>query len=232
MQPKLNEVFNKNDKVCQSLAERLEQVLAALSAKLSSLPEGQDILMVQVPIDQKYAEGLTPQARSEAVQAAMQSYRRVVQAFEMKAIEKFPDIDIKANSSNSVWGDHIFLTIVTSQPSVTAKVLAAGARPENPAEVSQAMQKVLGEKGSSSYVLMQGALQMVHGMMQETRAAGKDPNNMGQIDFDAGPNPARYHGRYAFWDVDPSWPKPALLPEFAHLFPAADIRKDDKPPKP
>ena len=233
MTAKLTDIFNTADAASRSLAQRLQQVLDALPEKLGQMPAGKDILLVQVPVDHKYPPSLTHMERAAAVQAAQARTTPVVHAFEKVLMEKFPQVDASLTASNSIWGEQIFVNIVTSQPSVSARLIAAGVPPENPHAVMQGMQNLLGEKGMTDYLLMQQSLQMIQSGMVQARVAGMDPDKMGPVRFSGfGPKPEKYHGRYTFWDVDTAWPKPALLPEFAHLAPkpqdAAPKSKDTK----
>lgn len=230
MTAKLTDIFNSADAASRSLAQRLQQVLDALPEKLDQMPAGKDILLVQVPVDHKYPPSQSPMERAAAAQAAQMRIAPVLYAFDNALMQKFPQMDVSLRTSNSIWGEHIFVNIVTSQPSVSAGVIAAGVDPQNPSAVMQGMQSLLGAKGMSDYLMLQQSLEMIQSSLMQTRAAGMDPDKMGAVRFSGyGPKPEKYHGRYMFWDVDAAWPKPAVLPEFAHL---ASKPKKDTPRKP
>src|SRR6218665_60526 len=130
MTAKLTDIFNTADAASRSLAQRLQQVLDALPEKLDQMPAGKDILLVQVPVDHKYPPSLTPTDRAAAAQAAQTRIIPVLHAFDRALMQKFPQVDVSLRTSNSIWGEHIFVNIVTSQPSVSAGLIAAGVSPQ------------------------------------------------------------------------------------------------------
>jgi hypothetical protein len=232
MAAKLTDIFNAADQASRSLAARLDQILEALPEKLADFKVAhpdKDILLVQVPIDNKYDKSKSPEERSGDVAAAMARVGRVAAAFEKELVERFPQINCNMNSSNSVWGDHLALTIVTSEESLVARLRRAGISPQSPQEAFEGMQRIMPKRALTEYFSLHQSMEMVHHGMLEMRVNGSDPDTMGPVTFTGMgmPNPAKYHGRYAFWDVDSAWPKPALLSEFKHIF---DTK--NKPPQP
>lgn len=232
MAAKLTDIFNAADQASRSLAERLEQVLDALPAKLADLKAAhpdKDILLVQVPIDNKYDKTKPYAEQSADVEAAMQRVGRVAAAFEKELAERFPQVNCSMSCSNSVWGDLLSLNIVTSEESLVARLNRAGLAPQSPQEAFEGMQRIMSEREVAEYFSLHQSLEMVHHSLHQVRAKGGDPDTMGPVTFSGMgmPNPAQYHGRYVFWDVDGTWPKPALLPEFKHIF-----DKKNDPPQP
>ncbi|MDP2205798.1 MAG: hypothetical protein Q8K65_05770 [Alphaproteobacteria bacterium] len=232
MAAKLTDIFNAADQASRSLAARLDQILEALPEKIAELKAqhpDKDILLVQVPIDNKYDKNKSPEERSGDVAAAMARVGRVAAAFEKELVERFPQINCNMSSSNSVWGDFLSLTIVTSEESLVARLHRAGISPQNPQEAFEGMQRIMPKRALAEYFSLHQSIEMVHHAALQMRVNGGDPETMGPVTFEGMgmPNPAKYHGRYAFWDVDGTWPKPALLPEFKHIF-----DKKNKPPQP
>jgi len=217
MARKLSDLFNTAEQHGRTLAARLDQFMDALPAKMATLaaeePE-KDIILAQIPLDPARDKGQT---------------EKIVAAFQLAFIEKFPDIDCHIMGSNSVWGDHVFLSVVTSQQSPIAAMHRKGIFPKDGNEVFAQMQKDMTEDARREYIALRSCMEMVHSAIVQCRVNDSDPNQMGPVDFEGwGPNPAVYHGRYAFWDVDPAWPKPEVLPQFKAQFGKS---QQPKPPK-
>jgi hypothetical protein len=233
MSQKLTDIFNNADKTSRSLAFRLQQVLDHLPAQLERMKQeypGKDILLIQVPVDNGHDVTKPMDERRADIEAAAERTGRVLRVFEEKIIDAFPHINCVINGSNSLWGDHVFLNIVTSEESVIAQMRRAGIDPKSGMETIQGLQKIKSEKELGAYFSLHQSLDMVQGISVQVRAENGDANNMGPVTFTGwGPNPAQYHGRYLFWEVDAAWPKPALLPGFEGK---VGPKAKQKPPQP
>lgn len=214
---KLSDAFNTADQHGRTLAARLDQFMDALPAKLTALAKddpSKDIILAQIPLS-------TARDKAKA--------EEIIGAFQLAFVEKFPDIDCHIMGSNAIWGDHIFLSVITSEKSPLAKMHENGFFPKDGNAFFAQLQKDMSEEALHSHIALRSSMDMVHGMMVEFRASGHDANTMGPVTFEGwGPNPADYHGRYTYWDIDPTWPKPALLPEFKEKF---AHRQTPKPPQ-
>ncbi len=216
MARRLSDVFNTADQEGRTLAARLDQFMDGLPAKMAALAKAdpsKDIILAQIPLN-------TARDKAQADD--------IIGAFQLAFVETFPDIDCHIIGSNSIWGDHVFLSVITSEKSPLAKMHENGFFPKDGNAFFAQLQKDMSEEALHGYIALRSCMDMVQSAIVQCRLNDTDPNKMGPVTFEGwGPNPADYHGRYTFWDVDPAWPKPEVLPEFKEKF---GNRQAPKPP--
>ncbi len=210
MSKKLADIFNHLSKPQVEAASRLDTVLDTLQAKIDSMKTtdpSKDMIMIQLPLGEMPADKTWD----------------IMIGFEKELAKRYPQVDCMMGGTNSIWGNAIFITLTIGRDNDMAKALKAGLDPRDYNEYYDNVMKRLGEAKGMERFAEKANFDTIHSVLHRVTADGGDANAAGpvrtSIPTSAYSRPHEFFGRYTMWDVDASWPKPALLPQFAHIIP-------------